>query len=95
MPTTASRTTSAPSATKTITPERFFFGYTSRSSRSLDGEIIGAATGAVRACEGTVIAIGFRGAGAGAGGGGAGACASGAITTAGVLGPSFGVYAMA
>ena len=51
----------------------------------------GAAFGDERACDGIVIAAGdFFGKITGAGGGG-GACASGAITTAGVLGPSFGV----
>jgi hypothetical protein len=47
----------------------------------------GGAGAAWRGCDGIVIAIGFFR--------GGGACASGAITTAGVLGPSFGVYAIA
>jgi len=83
MPTTASSTTAAPSTMNTTLLALFGRGYESRSSSALDWVATGIAIGAARTCEGTVRAIGFRA--------GGGACASGAITTAGVLGPSFGV----
>lgn len=87
MPPIASRSSAAPRAASTIGPLLFFLVYPSSSSSSLDcsaiDAAIGVATGADRACEGTVSAAGFLRAGV--------PSASGAMTTAGVLGPSFGV----